>query len=152
MTAPPTEIHTIALRDGNELDFTGRELGYASSHREEHTHGAAPYAARGIPCKACRWIDLHIYRVEGINGVYNPDMAVAPDDGLEKPEGEYLVYTVGRSEVPGEIQMIRLFWTDKGSTVVKACVYKGRLDGVNREVVQAAAVHDPEIAKALQMW
>jgi len=155
MTTLTPETHTIRLRDGNELDIQGTRIGHASSagDDEPHTnHPGEPFGMPGTRCRACRWIELSIYLVDAVYGVYTPDTETAENETAEAPQGRYLVHKLGQSIVPGEIIKVNLYWTDKAIDVVKSLLYQGRLDGANRLVAARAAQNDPEIYKALQVW
>lgn len=66
------------------LIVTGRFLGVGSSARNTHSNHDGRFAAQGVRCRACRWFEARIFRFG------------------EEAEGDYLVYNVGQSAVPGE--------------------------------------------------
>lgn len=72
----------------------GRLLGFASSHEEDHTDHRGEFAdpTAGERCSACRWVDVAIY-----------DIREDPAANKRYRGALYLVHTVGRSDVPGEV-------------------------------------------------
>lgn len=127
----------------------GPQAGHLRLNRPVHDSVLAP---AGVRCSTCRWIELDIYRVDEVLGVFDPAQDEVDDGEREKPQGEYLVFKRGRTIVPGEIELFNPSWVRRGSDVVQSMVYKGRLDGANRAVLEAAAKHDEHIAKALALW
>lgn len=114
-----SRIHEPTLRSITLANEAGKEpvaiqsylLGYATSQQDEHddrAHGPGETAPRGSRCSACRWFEVQIHDVS--------------DD----PESDetYLVYTVGRTIVPGETDRIRFKWTDSPRVVVACLVVR----------------------------
>lgn len=88
---------TITLPHGVE-QFKGELLGRASSHQEHHNHTTdyiqpgTDARGRKLSCKACRWQEVDIYEDYGTDG--------------------FVVYTNGRSIIPGEHDYVNLHRTD----------------------------------------
>jgi len=123
---------------GSEVDFHGELLGEATSRngthapRAEHVDGLA---LRGEKCSACRWFEVRIYRVSS-----------------SSPTTEYVVETVGRTEVPGERTRTRIERTDAPHWVIECLVQ--RRDGdvfiptVSRRALAQVATRDRAIEDA----
>lgn len=84
-------------RDQAPFVFEGALIGASSSRGDEHSH-AADYALRGSRCSACRWFSVDIY---------------------VRPDGSYVVHTVGDTVVPGERRFSRVSETTSGYEVVE---------------------------------
>jgi len=105
-------------RDGEQLSFCGRMLGYATSNRSNHDHHVSydaggeliSFSPPGERCSACRWFEVRIFEIE-----HEYDDAGEPVDR----RGRYLVLTSGMSIVPGEVEMRRASWTDSPYEVVE---------------------------------
>jgi hypothetical protein len=130
----------FATRDG-ALEVTGSLLAYQSTYREdEHSlnHPGARHAERGDKCRSCRWFEVRILLVEA-------------DDAVEHG-GRFLVYTVGRSLVPGEVDLIRAAFTDSPYTVVELLTQRdgGRpfLPASSARALADAAAHDLDLRDA----
>lgn len=82
-------------------EVRGTLLGEASSKSTHHTDHPTAYAERGEPCSACRWFEVKIIR---------------------PTNGGYVVWTSGRTKVPGEIDYCRLLETESEHTVIEALV------------------------------
>lgn len=143
--------HTITLRDG-ELDFEGTLLGTATTRENQHWPHDGKYARRGERCKACRWSEASIYKVDGIYGIYTPDQNTVPDTSITPPEAPYLVYTIGGSIVPEETNPMRILWVHRGWDVIEGLVFNQRLGGANREAAEQAAKVDEDIRNAYRLW
>lgn len=89
-----------------DLDLTGTFLGVASARQDKHNH-AGRFAPKGRRCPACRWYEPRIFRVEG--------------------NGKFLLYTLGCSDIPGEVDVPR---------------YRYAADA--HEAIFNMATHDPE--------
>jgi len=97
---------TFAVGDPEyRLEFTGRVLGLASGQRSYHLPHRGGFAAPGERCGACRWTEVTIYRGSAIPG--------------EVPDS-YVVHTVGRSVVPGEVDLPKVVETASPYEVVEA--------------------------------
>jgi hypothetical protein len=78
------------FEDGATERFTGRFLGFGSSHRTTHiNHDDAVAAPKGTACSGCRWFESRIF----------------VDDNER-----FLLYTVGESIVDGEEPRYRAEW------------------------------------------
>lgn len=139
--------HEPALRRFTLADESGRPpvdieaylLGIASSQHEVHdekAHGHDEFAPKRVRCSACRWFEVQIYDV-------------SDDPGSDET---YLVYTVGKTIVPGETDRVRFVWTNSEHEIVSALVV--RQGGVpklpvasDRALAQAAKL-DEDIAFA----
>jgi hypothetical protein len=69
---------------GEILNVTGKFLGVGSSWRRSHSNHRGDFATSVERCRACRWFEARIFRFG------------------EDADGDYLVYNVGQSVVPGE--------------------------------------------------
>jgi hypothetical protein len=69
---------------GEVLTVTGRFLGVGSSARSAHAPHLGEFAEAGERCRACRWFEARIFRFG------------------ENADGDFVVYNVGQSVVPGE--------------------------------------------------
>lgn len=67
-------------------EFVGQFLGVGSSYRPRHTAHQGEFAGKGVKCHACRWFEARLFRLG------------------EEADGDYLIYNVGRTIVPGETQ------------------------------------------------
>lgn len=75
----------LPVADGDEqMIVTGRFLGVGSSARRAHSEHVGRFARVGERCPACRWFEARIFRFG------------------EEADGDYVVYNVGQSAVPGE--------------------------------------------------
>lgn len=72
--------------DGEDAVFGGRFLGVSSSRARGHVAHPGEYARKSVRCSACRWSELRIFK---------------------RTSGWYVVHTLGRSCVPGEIDGYR---------------------------------------------
>lgn len=100
-TAGDRRNFELTSRTGR-LDFYGEVLASATSQRDHHGAHPDEYAAKGVKCSACRWFEVTLFRRE------------CPG---ERPD--YVVYTTGRSVVPGEYDMHRAATTDSAYEVVE---------------------------------
>ncbi len=124
------------------LEFRGRFLGVASSRKRLHASGAhygRDHAGTKDKCGACRWFEARIFR--------------AADDQHQQIAGRWLVYRLGRSAVPGEVDLRSYEWLETAADVVEALTTRPAdgdpfLSGPAYLVLQSAARHDPEIAHA----
>lgn len=66
--------------------FTGRLLGFASSHRAVHNHSLLPHANKR--CPACRWQEVRLF--------------IVSKEDEKQGIGPYVVYTLGPSVIQGE--------------------------------------------------
>jgi hypothetical protein len=113
-TAPPSppEVRTWELasrNNGPRFNIQGRLLGFASSEVAQHDH-LSEFTPAGKRCSACRWFEVRIFEVESLINEFKD---------LESPEARFLVHTTGRTEIPGETDRIRAYWTDSGFEVTE---------------------------------
>lgn len=86
---------TITTAQQGTTEFTGEVLGQATSEDPQHNHRTEYVSplrqtnGQRASCSACRWFEVTIYGT--------------PDD--------YVLHTVGRSIVPGEIDYARVIRT-----------------------------------------
>ena len=72
---------------GGDLRFRGQFLGWATSKQDTHSHAGA-FAPDSRKCPGCRWFEPRLFR---------------ESDG----DRRFVLYTVGCSDVPGEVDHIR---------------------------------------------
>lgn len=112
----PITLHTQAQ---GTVKFNGYLLSRANSQQTAHTHStdfiidAAPLptterdrSGRKTRCSACRWFEVNLYK---------------RDDGF------YVLHTIGRTIVPGEIEFGRIATTDSAYTVVELMTVRNGL-------------------------
>jgi hypothetical protein len=75
----------LPLKSGT-LDFDATFLGVASARQDKHNH-EGEHAPKGRRCPACRWYEPRIFKIAD--------------------NGKYLLYTLGCSDIPGEIDVPR---------------------------------------------
>jgi hypothetical protein len=113
----------------------GYLLGRATSEKEGHNH-AEDFTPDGQRCSACRWFEVII--------IDTSDDAEAGTD--------YLVYTCGRTMLPGEHDRTRFVYTDSPHEVVSALVVRQhgqpKLPVASDRALAQAAWLDNEIADA----
>lgn len=100
---PPIEDFALKgqLRNAPEITFTGRQLGHGSTHQPFHSgHPDMPFTRRGERCGACRWFEVYIYEV------------------IDE-KSRYLVYTVGRSTIPNEVDLVNAYWTNSAPEILE---------------------------------
>lgn len=155
-TAPALVDHTLVGRDGQETRITAKRLSHASSRSGEHRH-AGEFAPPGWKCGACRWFEVTLFRL--------------PDDdqnrGEAPPEARYVVHTVGRSVVPGEIDFARVAWADTPYKVLELLTQWSGSGGGGRPgderrmpkmpdasalAVEQAARYDLDLDRAYDHW
>lgn len=116
--------------------FEGRIIGSATSEKDTHIgHPRADWAPKTVKCSACRWLEVTIYRRR----------SHAPADGRPRPTFDYVIYTVGNSNVPGEVDFIRLHQTASAFEVVELLTVRR----TNRHTQRAEAFLPPQHAQAL---
>lgn len=124
----------LPLLSDKELVFEGDFLGVASARQDRHNH-AGDFAQKGRRCPACRWYEPRIFKI--------------------KDTGKYLLYTLGCSEVPGEIDVPRYrYAVDAFEAVFNMATHDSEkstrfLTTPARMMFLMAAEHDPAIADAL---
>lgn len=111
---PELMKHTIEIRKADDEIVTqtiyGRLLGTSTNETTDHANHAGTYAPQRVQCFACRWTEISIYGTRD-----DPNAAHA-----------YLVHTIGRSDVPGEVDFVRSTGVRTGTTVLEALVAKQR--------------------------
>lgn len=116
------------------LDLSGTFLGVASARQDKHNH-PGKFAPKGRRCPACRWYEPRIFRVDG--------------------NGKFLLYTLGCSDIPGEIDVPRYrYATDAHEAIFNMATHDPEkntrfLTTPARMMFLMAAEHDPSIAEAL---
>jgi hypothetical protein len=143
----PVSLDRFDERTGEVIEtveFHGHVLGNASSQQAGHRGHAGGWAPKRVKCSACRWLEVTIYL-----RLRRSDNPVSDDD---EPTYDYVVYTVGASNVPSEIDFIRLWQTTSAFEVVELLtVRRGQTDGSTetfippqhaRALAQAASVDD----------
>lgn len=88
-----------------DLVFEGEIAGASTSQRDRHNHAGdfPPSRSREHKCNACRWQETTIYVTR---------------------EGEYVAYTVGRSNIPGEVDYATIFTAATGRELVDQLIVK----------------------------
>lgn len=122
--------YALVLSPEQLITFTGVEIGTASSKYDTHNHDA-DRPVNGQRCSACRWQEVRLFK---------------------RATGDYAVYTVGRSVVPGEKDFIKYRTTTSAFEVIELLTVR---NGSNtflpvpaaRALAQAAQ-HDDDIRDA----
>lgn len=142
-----TETHELTLRGVTLPNENGKPdvevqayvLGYASSQHDVHdenAHGPDETAPKRVRCSACRWFEVQIFDVS--------------DD--DEAGTTYLVYTVGKTIVPGETDRIRFVWTDSPYEVVECLTVRQggmpKLPVASGRAISQAAYWDEDVAVA----
>src|SRR5690349_18752159 len=99
----PRVFHLTA-RDGALEEIYGVRLGRASSQETVHHH-TQKFAEVGQKCRACRWFEVEIFRLTEPDG-----------------PGDYIIHTVGHSDVPGEITKARIIRSSDAAALIDALV------------------------------
>jgi hypothetical protein len=123
---------------GEELVVTGRFLGMGSSARNTHSNHNSNFAPPGVRCRACRWFEARIFRIG------------------EDADGDYIVYNVRQSIVPGETPRYSVRRWATASEVVDMLTSRRNDDGSSSSsislpaqiVLSQAALHDVGIREA----
>lgn len=107
-------------REGRRHEFSGVKLGASTSRVETHTDHAGEFAPRGVKCSACRWFEVGIYRR------YTPQVTMRRGSTtITEPQvKDYVVQTVGASDVPGEKRFSRVQYTSSPFSVVELLVVR----------------------------
>lgn len=138
MSTRTMERFTLQTRDG-PVELTGTLLGQGSSQDAVHSH-ATKFAPKGAKCRACRWYEVQIYRLD---------------------DGDLLAHTAGRSAVDGEFTKTRLLRSSDARALIAQLVVqrrdRGRIIDVfmplpAQDALDAASDHDDEISAALDTW
>jgi hypothetical protein len=138
-TVPEPQLRVYHLpveNDGEPVVVSAYLLGTATSENPEHNDHDTEFVKRGERCSACRWFEVQIFDVS--------------DD--EDAGEAYLVYTVGKTIVPGETPRIRFKWTDSPRVVVESLTVRQnghpKLPVASALALAMAADLDDEIARA----
>jgi hypothetical protein len=132
-----TQEHILTTPTGDHT-FIGRVIGAGTSEAAHHSHAGDYLAAatqnnsatgaqpRRLKCSACRWLETTLYRTE---------------------DKKYVIHTVGRSIVPGEIDYIRVTFTTSAYEMVEILTVKSARepyipDPSARALAQAAELYD----------
>lgn len=129
-----TDNWHLPLLNGKTIDIGASFLGVASARQDKHNH-PGDHAPKGRRCPACRWYEPRIFKIEGT--------------------GKYLLYTLGCSDIPGEIDVPRYrYATDAFEAIFNMATHDPEkqvrfLTTPARMMFLMAAQHDPAIADAL---
>ena len=94
------------------VEFEGRIIGSATSEHDKHYgHPGTAYAPKRIKCSACRWLEVTLYLRRTVTD--------QPSHDALRYRYDYVIYTLGASNVPHEIDFIRLHQTDSAFEVVE---------------------------------
>lgn len=127
--------------EGNSIAFRGTLLGMSTTKRTTHICDyPRAYASRTVRCGLCRWFETRIFRLV--------------DECVESLQGmRYVLHYVGRTIVPGEVNLPRYELVRSGHEVVEA--YTVRKEGQSpfitkpgAKVLAQAAYADEEIEDA----
>lgn len=125
--------HLPLLRAGT-LDLDAVFLGVASARQDRHNH-PGEFAPADRRCPACRWYEPRIFRISD--------------------SGKYLVYTLGCSDMPGEVDVPRYRYAADAYEVIFNMSTIDEVTGNRfltipaKQMFLMAAEHDPDIAEAL---
>jgi hypothetical protein len=115
--------------------FEGRIIGSASSEKDTHIgHPSTAYAPKHVKCSACRWLEVTIYS--------RRHRASIKEDVFTF---DYVIYTVGNSDVPNEVDFIRLYQTTSAFEVIELLTVRR----FNRHTSKSDAFIPPQHAQAL---
>jgi len=135
---PPELLrHEIPIMGANDESTShkvyGRLLGTASGQEDDHKEHPEEYAPKHVQCFACRWTDVYIF-----------DTADDPDS-----KASYYVLTVGRSDVPGEVDLHRKASVHSAMEILEALHAKQRwgahVPQAARMAMAGAATYDGQI-------
>lgn len=135
---PTISNYVLDTPDGRYEYENLQLLGYATSQRDQHrNHNDDEFMpANNGRCSACRWFEIRIFRV------IDP-ITVG---------GQYIVHTYGRTIVPDEIELCRLYVTSSPHEIIEfLTVHKNGFVFVPVASIHAlaqAAHWDPEIERA----
>lgn len=141
-TRSPAETQRVETPDGT-VTFTGVLLGRGTSRRDSHLdHRPGSFPRKGQRCSGCRWTETRI--------LWSVD------------DETYVVSTVGRSIVPGEVDRSKVAWAKDPNDVVDTLLvpppaHIGRdgpleLPPPNADALEEAARNDPRLSTAFDTW
>jgi hypothetical protein len=116
-------------------EVKARFLGVSTSRQAVHSH-PGDYVTDTRKCHRCRWFEPRLFR---------------ETSGVRR----YLIYTIGCSDVPGEIDLIRLRWARDGYEAVSLLKTPHPVTGVRsivgvtQRVLEQAAVYEKDLVDAL---
>lgn len=138
---PELMLHTVEIKGPDGVITTesvyGRLLGTFANGQDNHENHPGEYALARFQCFACRWTEVSIYDTR--------------DDPNVKHV--YVVQTIGRSDVPGEVDYVRST-TDarNGFMIVEALISKYRgganLSHAAKMALAEASAYDLSIRQA----
>lgn len=114
---------------------TGRLIGASSTFRRPHVCGYPDrHADRTERCGSCRWFETRVFRLTG-------------------PESRYVIFNVGRSVVPGEVNYSRITFAHSPNDLIEAYVVRREnerpfLTKPGQLVLAQAAAFDPALVDA----
>jgi hypothetical protein len=112
---PELEEHLIEVRTDSgttDVKVRGRLLGYATTEQDGHENHPGEWAGERVKCPRCRWTEVYIYSTEGVPG-----------------EKRFLVLTIGRSDVPDEVDLVRRSPAANALLVTEALVMRNSTSG-----------------------
>lgn len=127
---------TITTEQQGTWTFEAERLASDTSYSPRHNHDTTfvlpgtDANGRKNKCAACRWHEVDIYRTD---------------------KGEYILHTVGASNVPGEIDFARLSRTDSPYTLIELATVRGTtayLPATTARALATAAMKDDGIRDA----
>lgn len=132
-------LHPETEQTIGTLRFEGWIIGAATSRQRVHrSHGDERFAPRKVKCSACRWNEVTIY------------VRQHPEDNNRF---DYVVVTVGASEVPGEVDLQTITETSSAFEVLEALTVRPRsgapfLPGQYASALAQAASRDDDLREA----
>lgn len=125
--------------DYGRLQFTGVLLGMATTYQDAHTH-PGQYAPKGRKCQGCRWSELHVFQETS-------------------GDKRFIIFTVGASDVPGEVDRCRVrYGKDPWEVVYNLSsqhpenTERRLISFVARRAIEAAGLREPNFILALDDW
>lgn len=129
-----TDVWDLPLLHGKELTINAMFIGVASARQDKHNH-AGRFAPAGRRCPACRWYEPRIFKIT--------------------ETGKYLLYTLGCSDLPDEVDVPRYrYATDAHQAIFDMATHDPEkntrfLTTPAKMMFLMAADHDAAIAEAL---
>lgn len=140
-TVDGPDVNSPFSHDLKTITFIGVMLGVSTTHRPTHICDyPSGYAPRSLRCGACRWFETRIFK-----------LANADSESLRGMR--YVLHYVGRSIVPGEVDLPRYELVRGGHEVVEAYTVRKEhaqpfITKPGAKVLAQAAHLDPEIEDA----